>query len=164
MATQADKLHRTANDLPAETRKEIIPLLQASLADTLDLQTHMRQAHWNLKGPNFYSLHKLFDEVVASAGIWIDEIGERIVMLGGQARGTARAAAAETRLPDYPLDITAERDHLQAAVASLSTYCGSTRDCIGACQDLGDETSAHIFIETSRAVDKYLWFAEAHLQ
>jgi starvation-inducible DNA-binding protein len=164
MATRTEKLHQTANDLSADVRTEVIPVLQASLADALDLHTQLKQAHWNVKGPNFYSLHLLFDEIAGAAATWVDDLAERLVALGGQAKGTVRASAAETRLPEYPLDITSERDHVEAVTKALSTFGSHVRGAIDTCQDEGDEDSGDLFIEISRSVDKYLWFVEAHLQ
>ncbi|MBI1725400.1 MAG: DNA starvation/stationary phase protection protein Dps [Candidatus Tectomicrobia bacterium] len=164
MATRNEKLHTTANDLPADVRTEIIPILQASLADALDLHTQLKQAHWNIKGPNFIAPHQLFDEIAGSATVWVDDLAERLVALGGQAKGTVRASAAESRLPDYPLDITDEREHLQAVVKSLSSFGAPVRGAIDTCQEKGDQDTSDLFIDISRQVDKYPWFVEAHLR
>ena len=60
-------------------------LLNTSLADCIDLQMQAKQAHWNVKGPNFIALHKLFDEVNVAVSDYVDEIAERTVQLGGVA-------------------------------------------------------------------------------
>ncbi|MFZ9875420.1 MAG: ferritin-like domain-containing protein, partial [Candidatus Methylacidiphilales bacterium] len=57
------KTYRTKNDLPAKVREKMIVLLNARLADSIDLQTQCKQAHWNVKGPDFIALHELFDKV-----------------------------------------------------------------------------------------------------
>src|SRR5436189_3098007 len=59
----AARLYPTKNDLPEAARREAIGLLNQRLADCIDLQTQCKQAHWNVKGPTFIALHKLFDEV-----------------------------------------------------------------------------------------------------
>jgi len=53
----------TRNDLPANTRTKVIELLNARLADAIDLGAQTKHAHWNVKGPNFIALHELFDKV-----------------------------------------------------------------------------------------------------
>lgn len=158
------KVLPTHNGLPATVRGDVIALLQPALADALDLYTQLKQAHWNIKGPDFIALHKLFDEVAGEAEGWVDELAERIVELGGLAQGTVRAAASETRLPGYPLEITAESDHLEAVVKALSAFGAAVREAIGAAAELGDAGTADLFTEISRRADKHLWFAEAHLQ
>jgi starvation-inducible DNA-binding protein len=86
-------MFKTKNDLPESARVKIVELLNARLADCKDLQTQAKQAHWNVKGPNFIALHKLFDEINADVEDYVDEIAERAVQLGGVAEGTARMVA-----------------------------------------------------------------------
>ena len=61
-------MHKTKNDLPEKTRTEVIAILNARLADSIDLMHQAKQAHWNIKGPSFIALHKLFDEIVKPPG------------------------------------------------------------------------------------------------
>ena len=86
------KLTHTRNSLPEKTRIEIVALLQARLADSIDLVMQAKQAHWNVKGPNFIALHELFDKVYTDTGVYVDLIAERIVHFGGLAQATIRAA------------------------------------------------------------------------
>src|SRR5215813_9820944 len=98
------EMYETANDLSKQVRMEICTLLNQRLADSVDLQTQVKQAHWNVKGPDFIGLHKLFDEINEEVEDYVDEIAERVMQLGGSAAGTARVAAAKSTLPEYPLD------------------------------------------------------------
>jgi starvation-inducible DNA-binding protein len=164
MPTRTVKLLPTSHDLSPEARAEVIPILQAALADTLDLWAQLKQAHWNLRGPGFIALHKLFDEIAGEADEWADDLAERIAGLGGLARGTLRDAAAATRLPAFPPGITAERDHLRAVAKALAAYAASARAAIEASADACDAGTADLFTQISRGADKGLWFVEAHLQ
>ena len=103
------RMFRTKNDLPAATRAEIVGLLNQRLADAIDLQTMCKQAHWNVKGPQFIALHKLFDDVNEAVAEYVDLIAERIVQLGGVAEGTVRAGAERTALAEYPLTLSRAR-------------------------------------------------------
>jgi starvation-inducible DNA-binding protein len=156
-------MHKTKNDLPEKTRDAVIAVLNARLADAVDLMHQAKQAHWNVKGPNFIGLHKLFDEVVGAAEEHMDLIAERAVQLGGIAEGTIRAAAKRSALKEYPLHLSAERDHVEALSSALATFGKSVRQAIDRTGELGDQDTADLFTEISRAVDKYLWFVEAHL-
>ena len=91
--TWKDQMLKTRNDLAENTRGAMINLLQARLADALDLSTQTKQAHWNVKGPHFIGLHELFDEVHEHVDAAVDLIAERLVALGGIAEGTARVVA-----------------------------------------------------------------------
>src|SRR6059036_4255470 len=93
---------QTKNDLPETTRRQMIDLCNARLADAIDLQTQTKQAHWNVKGPHFIALHELFDKVNEDVEDYVDEIAERAVQLGGIAEGTARMAAKRSALSEYP--------------------------------------------------------------
>lgn len=163
-AKKASKLQPTKNDLPQKTRAAVIPLLQQSLAEAFDLLSHAKQAHWNIKGPNFISLHKLFDEIAETVTEYVDELAERLVELGGLAHGTVKAAAKASKLPDYPLEITQEKKHIQALLASLAAYAKNVRADIDAADQAGDADTADLFTEISRGIDKYVWFVEAHMQ
>lgn len=156
-------MHKTKNDLPEKTRHEMAALLNTRLADSVDLMHQAKQAHWNVKGPSFIALHKLFDEIVDEAEEWMDLMAERVVQLGGIAEGSVRVAAKRSTLKEYPLDISAEREHVEALSAALAAYGKSVRHAIDQADELHDKDSADLFTEVSRGVDKYLWFVEAHL-
>jgi starvation-inducible DNA-binding protein len=167
MATRtkdATRTFKTANDLPEDVRTKSIGLLNQQLADTLDLYSQTKQAHWNVKGPNFYQLHLLFDAHAAHVVEWIDQIAERAVMLGGYATGTARMAAANSTLPEYPTDAVEGMDHVKALVERWGTYAASTREGIDTTEEWGDADTSDMLTEISRQTDMDLWFLEAHLQ
>jgi starvation-inducible DNA-binding protein len=156
-------MHKTQNDLPEQIRADVVAILNARLAESIDLMHQSKQAHWNVKGPSFIALHKLFDEIVDAAEEYMDLLAERVVQLGGMAEGTIQVAAKRTELKEYPLHISAERDHIVALSAVLAAYGKSARRAIDQTDELGDRDTADIFTEISRGVDKYLWFVEAHV-
>jgi starvation-inducible DNA-binding protein len=157
-------MYKTKIDLSANLRGAVIDELQAALADSVDLKTQMKQAHWNVKGPSFIALHELFDSIATAADDYTDLIAERIVTLGGTAVGTAAEAAKRSRLPKYPLDITTGADHVEAVATALAAYGKLVRKAIDTTADLKDADTADIFTEVSRGIDKNLWFVEAHHQ
>jgi len=164
MATTTADLVRTSIDLPESTRAQVIELLNARLADTLALKTHAKQAHWNVKGKDFFQLHELFDEVATHLEADIDLIAERVTALGGVARGSVHQAANATTIEDYRLGAAGGEDHLRELVKRMASYGAQVRQGIDRCADAGDQSSADLLTEISREVDKDLWFLEAHLQ
>jgi len=158
------KLYATKNDLSEQTRTQIITLCNARLADSVDLQTQVKQAHWNVKGPDFIALHKLFDEINEDVEEYVDLTAERVVQLGGVAEGTARLAVKASKLPEYPATIAEGHQHVDALSTVLAAYGKLARAAIDEADKLGDADTADIFTEISRGVDKWLWFVEAHLQ
>jgi len=157
-------IHPTRNDLPESARKQVVPLLNAHLADGIDLALQAKQAHWNVKGPHFLQLHELFDKLYDEASEWNDLVAERGVQLGGIAEGTLQSVSAKTRLNPYKVELTSGRDHLEALTDAVSTYARCAREGIEAATRAGDADTADIFTEISRASDKMLWFLESHLR
>jgi starvation-inducible DNA-binding protein len=157
-------MHKTRIDLPEETRSKVVELLNKRLADALDLYSHAKQAHWNVKGMHFKELHELFDEVATRALGHIDEIAERITALAGTAFGTVQVAAKNSSLQPYPLDVFDGKAHVNALASSLAAFGKAVRQGIDETDRLGDKDTADLFTQVSRAVDKDLWFVEAHLQ
>jgi len=158
------KLHKTSIDLDGETRQQVVTLLNQQLADTFDLYSQTKQAHWNVKGAQFFQLHELFDKLAADTLVYVDDIAERVTTLGGTALGTSRMAAAASRLPEYPADVIGSQESVKALVERYANLAASTRAAIDASDDLGDADTADLFTGVSRGLDKSLWFLEAHLQ
>ena len=157
-------MFKTKNDLAEETRAKVVALLNARLADCIDLQTQCKQAHWNVKGPNFIALHELFDKVNEAVEDYVDDIAEQAVQLGGVAEGTARMAAKRSALAEYPAKAADGSSHVEALSSALAAFGRSARQAIEQANELGDLDTADLFTEASRGIDKWLWFVEAHLQ
>jgi starvation-inducible DNA-binding protein len=158
------KMYKTGNDISPSQRLEINAILNQRLASAVDLQMQMKQAHWNVKGPNFIGLHELFDKIAEAAEDYVDLIAERIVQLGGIAEGTVRVSAARSQLDEYPLAAAEGTSHISAVVTALSTFGHEARGTITEADDLDDADTADLFTEVSRGIDKWLWFVEAHTQ
>lgn len=160
----AARSFRTSVSIPADARAKVVKVLNQHLADSFDLQSQVKQAHWNVKGSDFWQLHKLFDEVAARAAEWVDQLAERVTALGGYATGTVRMSAASSTLPEFPTDITESMDYVRAVADRLAAFTNSARDAIDETDKLGDTDTADLFTEISRCADTYLYFLEAHLQ
>lgn len=157
------KLYPTRIDLAEDVRVKTIEILNQTLAATLDLKTQTKQAHWNVKGMDFYQLHELFDEIATELEEYVDMVAERVTALGGTAMGTARIAASESILPEYALDAVSGVDHVTALADRFGVYTKHVREAIAQTEDLGDADTADLYTEISRTVDKRLWFLEAHI-
>lgn len=156
--------HETRNDLSKKTRARIAELCNQVLASVIDLRMQVKQAHWNVKGPNFIGLHELFDKIAADLSDPIDETAERITALGGVALGTVRLAAKGSALSEYPHDIFAGADHVKALSSALAKCGAQVRAAIDDADEAGDKDTADLFTGLSRLLDKSLWLVEAHGQ
>ena len=150
--------------LKSNTKSAMIGLCNARLADVLDLSLAVKQAHWNLKGPNFIAVHELLDMLRAHLDVHSDTVAERIMQLDGVALGTTQVVGDKTALPVYPLDIKKVADHVGALVDRYAALAKSVREAIDAADDAGDAGTADIFTAFSRDLDKDLWFLKSHLE
>jgi starvation-inducible DNA-binding protein len=156
-------MYDTRNDLPAAVRTPVVALLNSRLADAIDLGTQAKQAHWNVKGPNFIALHELFDQIAEHIEDHVDTLAERITALGGTADGTIAAVSRTSSLPPYPTDITEGIQHVDALSSAVANFGAKVRKGIDEATQAGDADTADLFTGISREIDKDLWFLEAHL-
>lgn len=157
----AAKLHGTKIKLDPNTRAQSALLLNQALADLGDLASQTKQAHWNVKGPQFYSLHLLFDSLADTVEGHLDTIAERITTLGGTANGTVRQAAAHSVLPEFPANYEGMAC-VNALIERFGAAANSVRAAVDSTAGAGDADTADLFTAVSRDLDKSLWFLEAH--
>src|SRR5438046_5440750 len=153
--------HETMNDLPENVRSQVSDLLNIRLAEAIDLQTQVKQAHWNVRGSQFIALHKLFDEINDAVVEYVDLLAELVVQLGGTAEVTARVVAERSELPEYPLTISTGEEHVWALSSALSNFGERIRRAIDQTADLGDVDSSDIRTEDPSGTARQRWFADA---
>jgi len=158
------KTFTTRIDLAPETREKMITLLNQQLADIFDLYSQTKQAHWNVKGAQFYQLHELFDKLAEEVEDGVDLIAERVTALGGVALGTVRMSSAASRLPEYPVDTVDSLPTVETLATRYATLAAAMRAAIDTSAQQGDLDTSDLFTEVSRGLDKALWFLEAHRQ
>lgn len=154
----------TRNDLQSHVRENMISLLNQQLADTFDLFTQVKQAHWNVKGKDFIQFHLLSDDLAETLFAYVDSIAERATALGGIAMGTARMVVAQSRLPEFPPEIVHEMQVVEVLAQRYGAYASSSRAALSTADEYGDPVTADLFTEISRTVEKHLWLLDAHLQ
>lgn len=152
----------TRNTLSQDIRAQSIELLNKHLAAAIDLQAQLKQAHWNVQGPNFIAIHELFDKASAEAGTYADMLAERARSLGGVAQGTVHLAVKRSFLVPYAIDVTDEQEHVFAVSGALAAFGQSVREASDLAADFGDASTADLFTQISRGVDHQLWLVESH--
>lgn len=157
------KLHATRNDLGANAREVSVGVLNAALADTMDLTNAVRMAHWTVRGAQFASLHAMFETFYDQLEAITDDIAERVVQLGGTPDGTTQLVGEKTRLDAYPADLRDGMDHVKALTARYAALAQAVREGIDATDEAGDADTADLLTGFSRTLDKALWMLEAHL-
>ncbi|MBD8067206.1 DNA starvation/stationary phase protection protein Dps [Devosia sp. PTR5] len=150
--------------LKANAKSAVIDVLNARLADSIDLALITKQAHWNLKGPNFIAVHEMLDPMRAAIDNHVDIIAERISQLDGTPIGTSQRVAKATALDEYPTDIKKVPDHLAALADRFAKLANQIREDIDTTDEAGDADTADILTAFSRELDKDLWFIKSHLE
>lgn len=158
--TMKDPKFMTHVAIGPEARVAMVDLLNITMATTIDLYTQVKQAHWNIKGPQFVSRHLLFDDLAEHLRHWADTLAERIAALGGYARGTARCASQATTLTEYNLNAVDGKAHIQALTIAYGAYGTMLR---GQLERIDDPVTEDMMIEILRGAEKDLWFLESHL-
>lgn len=158
------RLYPTQNHLGQDARAAMVETLNRVLADTTVLFTHAKFAHWNVKGMEFYSLHRLFDEIAETFEVHVDAVGERITALGGQAMGTAGMAVSNCSLPSMPPDASTGPEYVEILADRLAIHDANLYGAIQTAQEYGDPDTADLLNEVSREVTQQLYFLESHLQ
>jgi starvation-inducible DNA-binding protein len=157
------KLAKTHNTLGENTRLTSVGLLNAALADLIDLGNAVKMAHWNVRGPQFVALHQLFENFHGQIAVAVDDTAERVVQLGGSPQGTTQQVGATTRLAPYSADIRDGLAHVAALTERYAALATTSREAIDTSAEAGDADTADLFTATSRMLDKALWMLEAHL-
>lgn len=157
-------MYDTRVDLSITVREKVAPLIQARVADGIDLLTQIKFAHWNVKGPHFLTLHQLFDRQAGIVAELVDRLAERLVALGGRACGTVRMVASQSSLAEFQLNAIDGLEMAAAVADQLAAFGKAVRVNIVNATKLGDSNTADLFTEVSREIDKQLWLVEAHLQ
>jgi starvation-inducible DNA-binding protein len=147
--------------LPPETRAKLIDLCNGLLANCAELYLELKHAHWNVTGPQFYSLHVLFDDIAKRLRKHTDTIAERIAALGGQAQGTVAQIARNSRLPQARLESIAPEELLPALTRRLGDHSAAVRAGIEQADELDDTATEDVFIQHLRDVEQDLWFLDS---
>ena len=137
--------------------------LQAVLVGLLDLQSQAKQAHWNLVGPHFRSVHLELDEVVDAAREYSDTVAERMRALDAVPDGRTRTVANTTTLTSFPEgEVSVER-----AVAVIAERIIGVVNIIRAVHDDVDQqdpTSADILHTILESLEKQRWMLASQLR
>jgi starvation-inducible DNA-binding protein len=146
--------------IPLDKRTKRNALVNQRLAEVVDLLMQVKQACWNVKRTQSTSLHELFEEIAREVEFFTDMVAERIVQLGGIAKGTVRTAAVHSRLEEYPL-VADNRSHVEAVARALSDFGRQAHAAIEEALALGDADTADLFTEICGGIDKWLRFVQA---
>ncbi len=156
-------MYKTPSPLPEAVRTSVARSLNERLADGLDLHSQIKVAHWNIRGPQFPSLHPLFEQFANQLALHNDSIAERAVTLGALAIGTTRQVAKGSRIAEYPTETTKDLDHVKALAERIDTYLGGVRETRSTAEQHGDTVTFDLLSGVINDFEKTNWFLRATL-
>jgi starvation-inducible DNA-binding protein len=167
-AKSIQKYGTVVKDLPigldASARQEIVGRLNLLLADTITLRDLYKKSHWQVGGPTFYQLHLLFDKHAGEQSELIDEIAERVQILGGVSIAMAHDVAANTRIERVPIDREEVPVQISRLLEAHHVILKDARDLAEKADDLGDVgTNDLLASAVVRTNEMQVWFVGEHL-
>lgn len=157
-------MYKSPSPLSEDVRSKMSETLNARLADGLDLHSQIKVAHWNIKGPQFASLHPLFETFAVSLAVHNDSVAERAVTLGGRAYGTARHVAKTSKLAEYPQETTRDLEHVKLLAERIEKYLDGVRESRSLGEKNGDTDSVDLLTGIITEFEKHAWFLRASLE
>jgi starvation-inducible DNA-binding protein len=157
-------MYQSPSPIEKNTRVRLVEDLNARLADGVDLWSQVKVAHWNVKGPQFPSLHPLFETFAVSLAAFNDAVAERAVTLGGLAHGTARHVSAHSKLPEYPQDTTRGMEHVRLLADRFDIFLAGLRETRTLAEKSGDTDTVDLITSVITEFEKNSWFLRASLE
>ncbi|NBO38417.1 DNA starvation/stationary phase protection protein [bacterium] len=155
-------LQRTRHPLPETQRVEVVRALAPLQTGSIELYLQLKNAHWNVRGNAFGSLHRIFDETSQELSEIVDNLAERMAIVGGEPLATIQKLTAVPQLADAPTGMRAQEEFIKLVVDRLSYYIQLVRDSIDVFERYNDRVTADACVRACSALEKKLWMIESH--
>jgi starvation-inducible DNA-binding protein len=144
-------------------RDKVVELLQTTLANLIDLALMGKQAHWNLRGPQFRAIHLQLDEVVNDVRLHSDEVAERIVTLGVSADGRSQTIAKSSTLEPFPKGHIPALEAAKELADRIDHSVRALRQGLGQLGEL-DPVSEDLAIAVAGSLEKHQWMLRSLIE
>ena len=150
--------------LDASTRKQSVEALNQTLADTITIRDMYKKAHWQVAGHTFYQLHLLFDKHYEEQDELVDQIAERIQLLGGISLAMGADIAEETRIPRPPRGREEVPVQISRLLEAHELILKQAREAAGAADEAGDDGTNDLLVSNViRTNEMQVWFTSEHV-
>jgi starvation-inducible DNA-binding protein len=160
----AEKLGDANIGLESREREGSIRVMNIALANASLLTIKTKKFHWDVVGPQFMTLHKLWDDQYETLTEYADEIAERIRMLGGYPIGTAQGFLQASELKEYPGQVPNATEAVRHLLADHESIARSLRSAIELCDgQLKDAGTADFLTGMLQGHEKMAWMLRSFL-
>ena len=150
--------------LDEKTRAASVENLNQLLADTITLRDLYKKHHWQVSGHTFYQLHLLFDKHAEAQDELVDEIAERIMLLGGVSIAMAHDVAERTRIPRPPTGREEVPVQISRLLAAHEIILKASRAAAEQAAEMGDDGTNDLLIsDVVRTNELQVWFVAEHV-
>ena len=149
--------------IPTEKRSAIAEGLSRLLADSYTLYLKTHNYHWNVTGPQFTSLHTLFETHYTELALAVDQIAERIRALGHRAPGSYRDFAERTSITEEDDEPTAT-EMIRRLVSGQEAVVRTARSVFPVVEQAADEPSADLLTQRMQIHEKNAWMLRSLLE
>ncbi|GAA2246052.1 DNA starvation/stationary phase protection protein Dps [Rarobacter faecitabidus] len=144
------------------TSPQVASILQSTLVDLIDLSLIGKQAHWNVHGPQFRSVHLELDEVVSDVRLWSDTVAERLAQLGVSPDGRADTVASTSQVDDIGAGPIGADKVVQLLSERLDAASQNIKDALPELEE--DLLSQDHLIAIGQGLDKHAWFLRSQIK
>jgi starvation-inducible DNA-binding protein len=150
--------------LSAESLAEVVVLLNRALSNASLLTIKTKKFHWDIVGPQFIALHKLWDEQYTELVGYVDEIAERVRARGGFPIGTAAGFLEHASVMEHPGIVASATEAVSALLEDHELLARTLRTSIESCDDLGDAGSADFLTKMLEGHEQMAWMHRSFLE
>lgn len=150
--------------LPNEGTKKVVDHPDQHLANLHVLYTKLHNYHWNVEGKGFFTIHAKLEELYDAVAEEIDEVAERILMLGHRPSASMAEYLKKAQLKEAASVAVDGADAVKQLLADYQTLIANLRAGIESAQEIGDESTADLMIGSLSAYEKTVWMLDAYLK
>lgn len=137
-------------------------IMNTQLTNWTVLYTKLHNFHWNVKGPNFFSLHEKFEEFYTDAATYMDDMAERLLTIGGQPVGTLKETLAMATIQEASGSEKAD-EMVKVILEDFQIIAKDIDVLLEVAEEVKDEATGDLFLGIKAAVEKNIWMLKAYL-
>jgi starvation-inducible DNA-binding protein len=142
--------------------KQLTDIVNKQIANWSVLYIKLHNYHWYVKGPQFFTLHEKFEQLYNEAALYIDELAERLLALGGAPVATMKECLEQSSVKEATGQETAEQ-MVATIVSDFETMIGELKEGMQVAEEVGDETTGDMLLGIHQSLEKHVWMLKSFL-